>query len=769
MQNDVHCSASTRHAIAWLGIGLVAAVPLATEAQVVPASAARLTIERIPASPSLTGTAPALLRWSPDGRVLAFLWNDEARPERNIWMVHASGTAPTRLTTFGRAERQPEDTRVPGIHANRTVSSVAELAWQPDGRAIVFLHGGDVHMVDPNGTDQRQLTRTGGTKSALQVSPDGRFISWLQDGDLWLLNQQSGDIVQATKVGLPGPGSVPLGTYNRPDVEFGNDVWGGGIPPYRWSPDSRFLALHYVNRRNVRKVMFPYYLGEETTANVLRRGYPGDHDEIRTIAFYSVERAEVRMLDFPDQGWWHINGFSWSPDGRLLIDRVSDTQQDRWLHVASPRDGEMTTVWHGHRESRVYSSVEATWSADGSNILMVGDLDDRYRLYRVAPGKGQPTAVTPGTFDVSDVTVAGTGPARAVFYVSNEKSPYERHVYRIAERGGPATPITTMPGTHQPAVSPDGKTVALVSSNDLTPPELYLADAQGGRPERRMTASPPAEFSRYRWVQPRYVTFKSRIDGFTLHARILEPPNIDKTRRYPIVFGPVYSNTVRNRWAGNTATLQQFLAIEKQFIVVQVDVRGSTGYGREFREKFLMDYGGHDLDDLQSALEYLKTVPYADTDRAGIWGSSYGGLLTTYMLFKKPGLFKAGVAAAAAVDPRFFGTDDVAITRLPNTHPEAYRRGAASHYAKNLQDPLLFIHGMQDDVVPFKTIVDLMEQLMLLGKDFDLAIAPAATHGWAQREHYAVFMYRKLVQHFDRHLGGIRPAVPRSTSISGQR
>jgi dipeptidyl-peptidase-4 len=122
------------------------------------------------------------------------------------------------------------------------------------------------------------------------------------------------------------------------------------------------------------------------------------------------------------------------------------------------------------------------------------------------------------------------------------------------------------------------------------------------------------------------------------------------------------------------------------------------------------------------------------------------------MLFKKPGLFKAGVAAAAAVDPRFFGEDDVAITRLPNTHPSAYSKGQAAAYAHNLQDPLLFIHGMQDDVVPFKTIVTLMEQLMLLGKDFDVAIAPAATHGWSQREHYAVFMYRKLMNHFDRHL-----------------
>jgi dipeptidyl-peptidase-4 len=220
----------------------------------------------------------------------------------------------------------------------------------------------------------------------------------------------------------------------------------------------------------------------------------------------------------------------------------------------------------------------------------------------------------------------------------------------------------------------------------------------------------------------------------------------------------VYSNTVRNQWAGVNATLQQYLALEGDYIGVLVDVRGSTGYGRDFREKFLMDWGGGDVEDLQSTVDYLKTLPYVDGNRIGIWGSSYGGLLTVFALFEKPGLFAAGVAGAPAVDPSFFGTDDVEITRLPNTHPEAFRRSAL-RMGENLQDHLLFIQGMQDDVVPFKTTVMLAERLMMLGKDFDIAIAPTAPHGWSQKEYYAVFMLRKLVQHFDRYLGrGARDA-----------
>jgi dipeptidyl-peptidase-4 len=170
-----------------------------------------------------------------------------------------------------------------------------------------------------------------------------------------------------------------------------------------------------------------------------------------------------------------------------------------------------------------------------------------------------------------------------------------------------------------------------------------------------------------------------------------------------------------------------------------------------------MDYGGKDLDDLEAVVAGMKALSYVDGSRIGIWGSSYGGLLTVFALLKKPGLFAAGVAGAPAVDPHAFGPDDVAITRTPATHPDAFVRGSALHLGDALRDPLLIIHGLMDDVVPFRTTMALAERLMLLGKDFDLATAPAATHAWTAREHYAVYFYRKLVQFFDRHLQNQKP------------
>ncbi len=553
---------------------------------------------------------------------------------------------------------------------------------------------------------------------------------------------------------------MPLGTYNRADVEVGTGVWGADWPPFAWSPDGRTIAFHMSDRRHLRKVPFPYYLGPETTVNELRRGYPGDENERRSLGLLRVDTRQVQMIPLEQPGARGISDYQWSSKGRLLVDQVSDTGAERWLFVVDPAAATPKLVWHDRRDSRIYPSYVARWHADGRRILVVADLGERDHLYTLDADAVAPTpvALTSGNWDVAGergaATVQVAGPEGAVYFTATVKNPYERHVYRMAAGDTAPVAISRTAGVHVPVVSPDGQHVASLWSDDVTPTELMVMDARPGAAERRVTTSPPAEFARQTWTRPRYQTFTNAVDGFVVHARIQEPASLDRTKRHPVIFGPVYSNTVRNRWGGLTGTLQQFL-VQQGYIVVQVDVRGSVGYGRAFREAFLMDYGGKDLDDLEAVANGLKALPYVDGSRIGIWGSSYGGLLSVYALLKKPGLFAAGVAGAPAVDPHAFGPDDVAITRSPDTHPDAFVRGSALGLGEGLRDHLLIIHGVMDDVVPFRTTMALAERLMLLGKDFDLATAPAATHAWSAREHYAVYFYRKLVQYFDRHLRGL--------------
>ncbi|MGE0039591.1 MAG: prolyl oligopeptidase family serine peptidase [Vicinamibacterales bacterium] len=738
-------------------IGLVTFSALPASAQ----SAPPLTVEQVAGLPAMIGTPPASPTWSPDSTRLAFRWNDKGWPFRDIWVVQADGTGLRRLTDLQRTDPAPappagdSTAALSAQAAARARGGISELAWLPDGRSLLFVASGRLYRVAVDGgTPERQGPGDG--VSDIALSPDGATLAFLRGGDIWTWPVAGGEPTRLTSVGVPGIGKVPVGTYNRADVEVGTGVWGADWPPFQWAPDGRTIAFHMVDRRHIRKVPFPSYLGDETVESELRRGYPGDENERRSLGLLDVATHAVRMLPLEQPGYRAISDYQWSKDGRLLVDQVSDTGAERWLFVVEAGSTEPRLVWHDRRDSRIYPAYVARWAADGRHAIVVADISERDHLYSIdttAPSPA-PVALTRGDWDVAgergaaSVTVAPSG---AIFFTATMKNPYERQVYRIAAGGGEPVAVTRSAGVHVPALSPDGRHVASLWSDDVTPTELVMVGAGDGGADRRVTRSQLPEFSRHTWAKARYEKFTNAVDGFVVHARILEPPSLDRTVKHPVIFGPVYSNTVRNHWGGMSGTLQQMF-VEKGYIVVQVDVRGSVGYGRAFREAFLMDYGGKDLDDLAAVVNGLGALPYVDRARMGIWGSSYGGLLTVYSMLKRPELFAAGVAGAPATDPHAFGPDDVAITRSPQTNPEAFVRGSAHQYGKDLEGHLLIIHGLMDDVVPFRTTMALAERLMLLGKDFDLATAPAATHAWSSREYYAVYFYRKIVDYFDRYL-----------------
>ena len=689
-----------------------------------------LTLDRLTTGPSLVGTTPASPQWSSDARTLAFTWNTPGQPGRTLYVVTRDAPTPRRLLR------------------DSTITGVGTFFWRTRD-SLLFVRGGQLWHASARDGGVARVSDASGEWGELTLSPDGRTLSFLREGDLWVMPLQGGAPRRLTREAVATIGVVGLGTYNRRDVEIGSATWGGDGPSHAWSPDGRVIAVHHVDRRGVPRFSMPDYLGDTARMNVVRRGAPGQPNEVRRIGFVDVASGTLRFLPLGDSASTRIVNMAWSPRGLLLIDTETDDAITRTVFTATP-DAAPTRVWQDRRDTRIYNDIHSTWSADGRAIVLTGDLDDRYRLYRLVAGDSTPRALSPADADVAGAAVPV---GRSLFFVSSAPRPSERHVWVVNETGGTARQLTTRPGVHAPYPSPDGRTLALITSSDTVPPELYLLDVRAGATERRVTVSTTPDFARVPWIAATYITVPNAPGQPPLHVRLLLPRNLDNGVKRPVLIGPAYSNTVRNRWAGTYGVLQQYLALERGYIVAQVDVRGSTGYGRDFREAFLMDWGGGDLDDLERVVQHLKTRPEVDGTRFGIWGSSYGGTLTIYSMLRKPGLFQAGVAGAAAVDPFLFGSDDVAIARRPQSHPATFERGALQ-YAKQLEGHLLLIHGLQDDVVPFSTVLKLAEAFMREGKDFDLAIAPHATHGWTQRPYYARYLLGKLVEHFDRHLGG---------------
>lgn len=693
---------------------------------IVTAQEAELTLDDLFATPKLTGTTPSRPVWAPNSEHFAFSWSEPGIPGRSLWVSTSDG-------------------KKVHLSSNTSSATVSDIVWA-DANTIISLRGNHLWQTSLNQGVDLQFMPVEAGASNLSISPNGNQAAYIRNGDLWLADFSSKKNRRLTEIGIASLSSLPRGRYSRPEREIGPGIWSG--PTYKWSPDGKTIAIHVVDRREMRKVPFPDYLASETNPNEVRRSYPGDPNEIRRVGLLDVESGNIVYLDLPDPHANQIIDFNWSADGALLVDIASDTAVERKLFVVAPGASQLREILQDVRESRMYTSFGSTWHPDGKKVIFLSDMGDRYGLYTIdtSPSGDRPKLLTDPTYDVlSAPIIAGDG----LFYAGNGVNPYEQHVYRLSMSGGNPQQVTRLPGQNVGYPSPDGRHVVFMHNNDTSPPELYVVSSEGGD-ATRVTQSPLPSFTERTWLAAEYVSFPSLVDDYTLHARILKPANMQPGKKYPVLFGPVYSNTARNRWAGNYSLVQQLL-VKKGYIIVQVDSRGSDGYGRAFREEFLLGFADQDIEDYASAVAYMKSQAYVDPDRFGIWGSSYGGTLSVYALLMKPGLFQVGVAAAAAVDPMFFGTDDVAIVRTPQTHPEIFERKAVK-YAANLKDKLLFIHGMQDHVVPFKTTAVLAEELIKQGKDFDFAFAPGATHGWSGEQYYNRYLFGKLIEYFDRHL-----------------
>jgi dipeptidyl-peptidase 4 len=569
-----------------------------------------ITLDDVVRSAAVGATAPAAVAWSPDGNMLAFTWDSSGGRTRDVWLADRDGRNRRQLTEFA---------------ATSSLGGAREIAWIGAKNELAVLRGASLLVIDATSGDVRDAANVGAGAQELRVSPQGTRAVVLRDGDAWLVSL---DVAtpprRLTSIGVPTIATTPLGTYARADREIGSATWGSGAPNVSWSPDGRTLAVHLVDRRAVRQVPFPSYLGDETQPNLLRRSYPGDANESRQVALIDVASGVMTVLPFADPTSVQVANLAWSSRGELLVDRESDDATERWIHVVTPGSAPRQ-VYHDRRDSRIYSEFGSAWSADGRTLLLTTDRDDRYRVFALTPGDSTLTALTPPDVDVQGAAIPL--PDGGIAWVASSLTPADRQVWRAGPAGA-AVRLTKLAGTHRPVLSPDGATVASVVSNDVTPPMLVV-ERSAARDMQVVVDAPWNRLPATRIVAPRYAMIPGAAAGESLAVKVWLPRAADSGQRVPVLFGPIYSNTVRDRWGGTYGMLQQHL-VAKGYAVIQVDVRGSTGYGRAFREAFLFEWGGKDLDDLDAAKRWLGAQPWADTARTGIFGSSYGGLITVY-------------------------------------------------------------------------------------------------------------------------------------------
>jgi len=448
----------------------------------------------------------------------------------------------------------------------------------------------------------------------------------------------------------------------------------------------------------------------------------------------------------------------WSDDGKnAVLSARSVDNKDRWIMHLDMATGKTKILASMHDDAWVGGPGGFTlgWLPDNKRVFFVSERDGFSHLYTVSIEGGEPVQLTSGPFEVSDVRVSDD--KTKFYFTSSEGSFFERHLYSMPLNGGPRTKLTSMPGNNQATVSPDQTKLAVVRSFANKPPELYLEPNKTGVTEaeiKQVTNSPTDEWKSYKWIVPPIINFKAR-DGATVYGRLYKPANFKKGGPAVVfVHGAGYLQNVHNWWSSyyREYMFHHFL-MEKGYLVLDIDYRGSAGYGRDWRTGIYRHMGGKDLTDHVDAVDYLVKEHGVDPKRVGLYGGSYGGFITLMAMFTTPDVFAAGAALRPVTDWAHYNNGYTAnILNLPQNDQEAYRMSSPIYYAAGLKGALLICHGMVDVNVHYQDSVRLAQKLIELRKEnWELASYPAEDHGFEQPTSWAD-EYKRIFKLFETNL-----------------
>ena len=700
---------------------------------IVPAQ--ELTLARIFSRPYLWGTWPSQLAWAKSSHDLGFLWNAKGEAFRDLYVYHADTKKLVRLTDLeGLKDPINESDAERDVHRKNYLPSPTGLTsfdLSRDGSKAVFSYRGDLYIVGTSGETPQRLTKTKAAEVNPQFSPDASKIAFTESGQLYVMNLSGGLLDQRTDVKPPAR-----------------------LSGFRWSPDGRYFS-YSVQPTPGRTMPLPIYSGEFVTAAPFPRSVAGDSGS--TARWYVVESsgdAPPREIDF---GKGSSRGAEWSPDSKwLLITSQSADFKSEDIRIADVSTTKSKVVFH-QSDDRWVEVSDAGWDPQSKQFWFVSDQTGYQQLYSADVDGTNRRQITKGSWDIHNDPFSHSPEwiGDSIYYSSTQKSTAERQLYRV-KADGSADPerISEREGMNIGWISEDGSERAMLEADQKQPFDLFVNG-------QRVTTSALPEFQALPWASARYFTYPSLKDKKPVSARLFLPPGYNpddpkQAKRPAIVYihGSGYATSVLKQWGSYQEFRFAFnnYLVSKGYVVLEMDYRGSTDYGRDWRTGVYLDMGGPDLEDVLGGVEYLRGLKNIDMSRLGIWGWSYGGFMTATAMFKAPSVFKAGAAFSGVYDWANYnaGYTDERLT-APAENPEAFRRSSPITFSSQLRNHLLILHGIADTNVLFQEAVQLSEKLIHEGKTFEEAFYPEENHAFVRDESLRD-AFTRASEFFDRNL-----------------
>lgn len=740
-----------------------------------------LTVANIMRGPLLVGRSPDEVRWSADSRTVWYRWREPqaADTATHLYRVAVSGGAPALVADSAAWWAAPAD----------------DGDWTADRSRRAEERNGDIFVVDAATGREHRITQTPTAERGPHLSPDGRTVYFLSGNNVWAVAVDGGSALrQLTDIRTdeaPHPDSAKgqRGTLEsqqrelfgvvrdrRAERQYGErlDSLHRQVRPVylgknttlaqaRVSPSGRYLLITVGQRAEGQKqpIVANFVTESGYTEPINVRTKVGDAQAFQRTAMVELATGTVRWIE-PEAKDRKVTltSVGWAPrSDRALLVGVPFNFKDRWIYVAGP-DGKTVTVDHLHDDAWVGGPglFSAAWLPDG-RVWFVSERTGWAHLYTASATGGDARAVTQGRWEVRDVQPSRDG--RVFYLATSETHPGEQNLYAVSVDGGTRTRLTQAAGWSEGQVSPDGRWIALLHSTASTPPELYLAPNRPGATPRQVTSSTTAEFRSGPWTQPQVVEIPTR-DGQTVYARIYRPRELGAQAHGGAVLFVHGAGYLQNAHRGWSTYFREYmfnhLLASRGYTVLDVDYRGSAGYGGAWRSGIYRHMGGKDLDDHVDAARWLVANEGVDAKRMGLYGGSYGGFITLMGLFTQPDVFRSGAALRSVTDWAHYNHWYTSrILNQPQDDTLAYRQSSPIYFAQGLRGDLLMAHGMVDTNVNYQDIVRLQQRLIELGKtNWELASYPVEDHAFTRPESWTD-EYHRILELFERTL---RPGSP---------
>ena len=489
-------------------------------------------------------------------------------------------------------------------------------------------------------------------------------------------------------------------------------------------------------------------------------GGPKDDDRLAVASFAGWNDSGSHGLVFAveyDYKTWRLYAYEAATGALTMLDTHYD---EAW--VGGPCFGFQGAGCIGWLPAEAAGEMPRAW--------YVSEETGYSHLYAIDADGGNREALTAGEWEVLGVTIPDGWDS--FLMQTSELSPFDQHPWRMEFDGSDRVQLLEGEGSFTVTPSPDGRRFAVLHSRANRPPELYLADAAPGAALAQVTASPTETWLGFPWLRPEIVHFEAR-DGVPVPARIYRPADFGvEPNGAGVIFvhGAGYLHNVHNWWSNyyREYMFHHFLAAQG-YTVLDIDYRGSAGYGRDWRTAIYRHMGGWDLSDQVDGAAYLVREEGVDPGRMGIYGGSYGGFITLMALFTAPESFAAGGALRAVTDWAHYNHWYTSrILNLPHEDEEAYRQSSPIYFAEGLEGHLLIAHGMYDTNVHFSDVVRLAQRLIELGKEnWEMAVYPVENHGFVEPSSWTD-EYRRIYELFERVIGDGQGASANGASPDGE-